>query len=180
MTIYECVWHAQVSLPPKLNPFMCNEDLDVEWVSTEDSEDSESGSDLNYVPSSSESSNTSTDSEPSSMEVDPPLQPDEDDLSILTSWHAAKWCKQWLSTTDSETLVMTRWCDALQNYHFCPEASEVSYILATIVIYSNYMFETAKASLGERQEAAVTALQEMKAVLKKYYDNNSWRRKVKV
>jgi hypothetical protein len=47
-------------------------------------------------------------------------------------------------------------------------------------MYSNYTFELAKANLDVRQEAAVTALREMKAVTMTYYKNNSWRRRVKV
>jgi hypothetical protein len=96
------MWYAQVSVPPKVNPFMCDEDSDVESVSddsddSDDSldEDSGSSSDTSYVdadPSSSDSSNLSTDSgEGSSMDVDPPLQPDEDDLSILTARNTRKW-----------------------------------------------------------------------------------------
>jgi hypothetical protein len=44
------------------------------------------------------------------------------------------------------------------------------------MIYS----KIAEVSFGARQEAAVKALREMRAVTRKYYDNNSWRRKVKV
>jgi len=175
-------------VPPKVNPFMCDEDSDVESVSddSDDSPDEDSGSssDTSYVdadPSSSDSSNLSTDSgEGSSMEVDPPLQPDEDDLSILTARNAGKWCQKWLSGTSRQTLIMTRWRDSLRDYHLCTETPEVSYILDTILVYSDYKFKTYKASLGERQQAAVTSLREMRAVRKKYYDNNSWRRRVKV
>ena len=180
-----CVWCNQVSVPPKLNPFVYDEDSDVESVSGEDSDDSdnsddesssdsESSSDKSFVPS--DSSDVPTDSEGSSMEVDPL---DEDELGILTARNARKWCKRWLSTPNSQTLAMTRWRDDLQNYHFCTEVAEVSY-KAIILIYSNYVFEAAESSMGERQEAAVTALREMRAVQKKYYDNNSWRRRVKV
>jgi len=185
------MWYAQVSVPPKVNPFMCDEDSDVESVSddSDDSddlfdEDSGSSSDTSYVdaePSSSDSSNLSTDSgEGSSMDVDPPLQPDEDDLSILTARNARKWCQKWLSGANKQTLIMTKWRDSLRDYLLCTETSEVSYILDTILVYSDYKFKTSKASLGERQQAAVTSLREMRAVRKKYYDNNSWRRRVKV
>jgi hypothetical protein len=40
--------------------------------------------------------------------------------------------------------------------------------------------KVAEVSFGARQEAAVAALREMRVVTRKYFDNNSWRRKVKV
>jgi hypothetical protein len=120
-------------VPPKVNPFMCDEDSDIESVSddSDDSdEDSGSNSDTSYVEADPSSSNLSGES--SSMEVDPPLQPDEDDLSVLTAQNAGKWCREWLSSVNSQKLIMTRWRDSLRDYLLCAETSEVSYILIII------------------------------------------------
>jgi hypothetical protein len=129
-------------VPPKVNPFMCIEDSDVESVSddsddSDDSHDEDSGSssDTSYIDadsSSSDSSDLVTDSgEGLSMEVDTPLQPDEDDLSILTARNAGKWCQKWLNSANNQMLIMTRWRDSLWDYHFGTETSEVSYIFWT-------------------------------------------------
>jgi hypothetical protein len=161
---------------------VCDEDSDTESVSADDSDDldeespsdSESGSDQSYVPGSS-------DSDSSAMEVDPPVLPaDEEKLGALTARNAGAWCEKWLSTASSQTEVMTRWRDDLRQYHLCSDEPEVSYTFSPILMYSNYIFKLAKANLDVRQEAAVTALREMKVVTTTYYNNNSWRRKVKV
>lgn len=181
------ICYIQVELPPKLNPFVCDEDSDVESNSEEsdgsddesDGSEDESGSDKSYIHSSSDSSGSSSGS---AMEVDPPVLPDDDDddTSILTARNAGKWCERWLSTDASQTLVMTKWRDDLKGYLLCTDTPEVSYILVPILIYSNYTFEVAEANLGMRQQAAVVALREMRAVKKSYFNKNSWRRKVKV
>jgi hypothetical protein len=107
------MWYAQVNVPLKVNPFISNEDSNVESVSDDSpNEDSGSSSDTSYVDAdtnSLDSSNLSTDlDEGSSIEVDPPLQPDENDLSILTALNAGKWCQKWLSGANRQTLIMIR------------------------------------------------------------------------
>jgi hypothetical protein len=121
---------------------MCDEDSDVESVSddSKDSdEDSGSNSDTSYVdadPSSSDAdpSSSNLSGESSSMEVDPPLQPEDDlsVLSVLTTRNAGKWCREWLSSVNSQKLIMTRCRDSLRDYLLCAETSEVSYILIII------------------------------------------------
>lgn len=116
---------SQVKSPPKLNPFVCDEDSDAESISADDSDDwdeeassdSELSSDQNYVSGSSDS-----DSDSSAMEVDPPVLPvDEEKLGVLTARNAQAWCKKWLSTASSQTEVMTRWRDDLREYLCCSE-----------------------------------------------------------
>ena len=151
-------------------------------MSSEDSDDeseaaSDSSSDSSYMDD--ESSSTSDSYGSSAMDVDGP--DDEDELSILTVRNASKWCRKWLSTADGQNLIMTRWRDALRDYHFCAQPPKVSVIQVWDYYEYNYhIFQAAEASVGRRQEAAVTSLREMRAVRKKYYDNNGWRRRVKV
>ena len=121
--------YIKVSAPPKLNPFVCEEDSDVESMSSEDSDDeseatSDSSSDKSYMDD--ESSSTSDSYGSSAMDVDGP--DDEDELTILTARNASQWCHKWLSTADSQNLIMTRWCDALRDYHFCAQPPKVSVI----------------------------------------------------
>jgi hypothetical protein len=127
-------------LPPKLNPFVCDEDSDAESDDCDESDDEssssddESSSDESYVPGSSDSSD-SMDTDGSAMEVDPQVLPDEEELGILTARNTRAWCNKWLSTVASQTVVMTRWRDDLQKYHLCSDEPEVSYILASIQMY---------------------------------------------
>ena len=75
-------------MPPKLNPFVCDEDSDAESDDCDESDDKsfssddESSSDESYVPGSSDSSSDSMDTDGSATEVDPP---DEEELGILTA-----------------------------------------------------------------------------------------------
>ena len=96
---------------------------------------SESSPDESYVDMNSSSFDSDSNS---AMGVDPlapvdaPVEPDEDGLSILTARNASQWCKRWLSTANSQALVMMRWHDALHDYHFCTKPLEVSSIIVSL------------------------------------------------
>ena len=100
----------QVSVPPKLNHFICEEDLDVDSTCS-DGEEEDFGFNESYCPGSSTFSNTD---DGSAMGVNASVQPDEDDQSnednlvVLNSRNSHRWCNKWLKMSESQTTVITQ------------------------------------------------------------------------
>ena len=144
----------QVSILPKLNPFVCEEDSDEDSTCSDSDSNTDSdnspgeeedfGSDESYCPGSSASSNTDDGSamgvdesamgvDGSAIGVDALVQPDEDDqsdeddLAVLNSRNSRRWCNKWLKTSEGQTTAITRWNHSLSAYHFCTEPPEVTY-----------------------------------------------------
>ena len=133
--LLEHTTRSQIPSPPKLNPFVCKEDSDVDSAPSDSDSNSDSygssdteeisGSDKSYHPGSSVSSNSD---DGSTMEVNPVVQPDEDDLMVLNARNSHRWGDHWLSTSEGKMAAITRWNHSLCDYHFCTEPQEVNHI----------------------------------------------------
>ena len=122
-----------------MNPFVCEEDSDVESSYSDDSSSDGSevdpDSDESYVAESSFSSASDSDmhadfdSNPAidvdvEVEVDPSTQK-VDNLNVLTARNAKRWLKKWLGTPEGQSKAIIWWHDSLRDYHFCKESEEV-------------------------------------------------------
>lgn len=123
----------------------------------------------------------------SHMEADSPIadQMDEEDEDvILSAKNKLKWCERHLNSLEARRAMLQGWTKSLEEYLLCVEDTQdaVEVCLSLIQQYLSLLIflQQANETHDARQDAAVTSLREMRAVLPKYYKNNSWRRLVRV
>jgi hypothetical protein len=109
---------------------------------------------------------------------------EEDEDVILSAKNKSKWCKRHLDSLGSRQATLQGWTKSLEEYLLCVEDTQDDIEVCLILIqqyFPSLMFlQRACETHDTRQDAAVTSLREMRAVLPKYYQNNSWRRLVRV
>jgi hypothetical protein len=109
---------------------------------------------------------------------------EEDEDVILSANNKSKWSARHLNSLEARRTKLQGWTKSLEEYLLCVEDTEDDVKVRSSFIQQYLpplMFpQRAIETHDARQDAAVTSLREMRAVIPKYYNNNSWRRLVRV